>query len=33
VSQLLGILRGATPLTYTPQGKTFAKALRALAKA
>jgi flagellar biosynthesis/type III secretory pathway chaperone len=33
VSHLLGILRGATPLTYTPQGKTFAKALRALAKA
>ena len=33
VSQLLGILRGTTPLTYTPQGKTFAKALRALAKA
>jgi flagellar biosynthesis/type III secretory pathway chaperone len=33
VAQLLGILRGATPLTYTPQGKTFAKALRALAKA
>lgn len=33
VSQLLGILRGATPLTYSPQGKTFAKALRALAKA
>jgi sRNA-binding carbon storage regulator CsrA len=26
-------LRGASPLTYTPQGKTFAKALRALAKA
>ncbi len=33
VFQLLGVLRGATPLTYTPQGKTFAKALRALAKA
>jgi flagellar biosynthesis/type III secretory pathway chaperone len=33
IAQLLGILRGASPLTYTPQGKTFAKALRALAKA
>jgi flagellar biosynthesis/type III secretory pathway chaperone len=33
IAQLLGILRGTTPLTYTPQGKTFAKALRALAKA
>jgi flagellar biosynthesis/type III secretory pathway chaperone len=33
ISQLLGILRGTAPLTYTPQGKTFAKALRALAKA
>jgi flagellar biosynthesis/type III secretory pathway chaperone len=33
VQQLLGILRGSSPLTYTHQGKTFAKALRALAKA
>jgi flagellar biosynthesis/type III secretory pathway chaperone len=33
ISQLLGIVRGASPLTYTPQGKTFAKALRALARA
>lgn len=33
VRELLGIVRGASPLTYTPQGKTFAKALRALAKA
>jgi flagellar biosynthesis/type III secretory pathway chaperone len=33
ISQLIGIVRGASPLTYTPQGKTFAKALRALAKA
>lgn len=31
--QLLGIVRGATPLTYTAQGKTYARALRALAKA
>jgi flagellar biosynthesis/type III secretory pathway chaperone len=33
ITQLLGIVRGAAPLTYTPQGKTSAKALRALAKA
>ena len=33
IKMLLGIVRGAAPLTYTPQGKTFAKALRALAKA
>jgi flagellar biosynthesis/type III secretory pathway chaperone len=33
ITQLLGIVRGTVPLTYTPQGKTFAKALRALAKA
>jgi flagellar biosynthesis/type III secretory pathway chaperone len=33
IKQLIGIVRGATPLTYTAQGKTFAKALRALAKA
>jgi flagellar biosynthesis/type III secretory pathway chaperone len=33
IQMLLGIVRGAAPLTYTPQGKTFARALRALAKA
>ena len=33
IQQLLGIVRGTAPLTYTSQGKTFAKALRALAKA
>jgi len=33
VNQLLATVRGSAPLTYTPQGKTFAKALRALAKA
>ena len=33
IKQLIGIVRGVSPLTYTPQGKTFAKALRALAKA
>jgi flagellar biosynthesis/type III secretory pathway chaperone len=33
IKQLIGIVRGASPLTYTAQGKTFAKALRALAKA
>jgi flagellar biosynthesis/type III secretory pathway chaperone len=33
ITQLIGIVRGASPLTYTAQGKTFAKALRALAKA
>jgi flagellar biosynthesis/type III secretory pathway chaperone len=33
IKQLIGIVRGAAPLTYTAQGKTFAKALRALAKA
>jgi flagellar biosynthesis/type III secretory pathway chaperone len=33
IQQLIGIVRGASPLTYTAQGKTFAKALRALAKA
>jgi flagellar biosynthesis/type III secretory pathway chaperone len=33
IAQLIGIVRGTSPLTYTPQGKTFAKALRALAKA
>jgi flagellar biosynthesis/type III secretory pathway chaperone len=33
IKQLLGIVRGGSPVTYSPQGKTFAKALRALAKA
>ena len=33
LQQLLGIVRGAAPLTYTAQGKTFARAQRALAKA
>ncbi len=33
LEQLLGIVRGASPLTYTAQGKTFSRALRALAKA
>jgi flagellar biosynthesis/type III secretory pathway chaperone len=34
IKQLLGIVRGSnTPLTYSAQGKTFATALRALAKA
>src|SRR5579859_3873883 len=33
IKQLIGIIRGASPLTYTAQGKTFSKALRALAKA
>lgn len=33
IQTLLGIVRGAVPLTYTPQGRTFARALRALAKA
>lgn len=33
LQQLLGIVRGVSPLTYTAQGKTFARALRALAKA
>jgi flagellar biosynthesis protein FlgN len=31
--QLMDILRGSSPLTYSPQGKTFATALRALARA
>ena len=30
INQLIGIVRGGSPLTYTSQGKTFAKALRAL---
>jgi flagellar biosynthesis/type III secretory pathway chaperone len=33
IRQLLGIIRGASPLTYSPQGKALAKAQRALAKA
>ena len=33
VRQLMEILRGTTPVTYGPQGKTFARALRALARA
>ena len=33
IRQLLDIVRGGPPLTYGPQGKTFAKALRALARA
>jgi len=31
--QLLDIVRGDTPNTYGPQGKTVSKALRALAQA
>ncbi|MEA3150243.1 MAG: flagellar biosynthesis protein FlgN [Gammaproteobacteria bacterium] len=31
IHQLIDIVRGGTPVTYGPQGKTFAKALRALA--
>ena len=33
IRQLLDIVRGGAPLTYGPQGKPFAKALRALARA
>jgi flagellar biosynthesis/type III secretory pathway chaperone len=33
IKQLIGVVRGASPLTYTSQGKTFARAHRALAKA
>ena len=33
IRQLFDIVRGGAPTTYGPQGKTFAKALRALAKA
>lgn len=33
IKQLLGVVRGASPLTYTSQGKTLTRALRALAKA
>jgi len=33
VHQLIDIVRGGPSITYDPQGKTFAKALRALARA
>lgn len=33
IGQLLDIVRGGPAVTYGPQGKTFAKALRALAQA
>jgi flagellar biosynthesis/type III secretory pathway chaperone len=33
VHQLLGVVRGAVPITYSPQGRTFATAQRALARA
>ena len=33
IRQLLDIVRGGPAVTYDPQGKTFAKALRALARA
>lgn len=33
VRQLIDIVRGGPSITYDPQGKTFAKALRALARA
>jgi flagellar biosynthesis/type III secretory pathway chaperone len=33
VRQLMDIVRGGAPFVYGPQGKTFAKALRALARA
>lgn len=33
IRQLLDIVRGGAPVTYGPQGKTFARALRALARA
>jgi flagellar biosynthesis/type III secretory pathway chaperone len=33
IRQLIDIVRGGVPMTYGPQGKTFAKALRALARA
>ncbi len=33
IRQLLDIVRGGPPITYGPQGKTFARALRALARA
>jgi flagellar biosynthesis/type III secretory pathway chaperone len=33
IRQLIDIVRGGPAITYSPQGKTFAKALRALARA
>jgi flagellar biosynthesis/type III secretory pathway chaperone len=33
IKQLIDVVRGGSPATYTAQGKTFARALRALAKA
>jgi len=33
IRQLIGIVRGAPAITYDSHGKTFAKALRALARA
>jgi flagellar biosynthesis/type III secretory pathway chaperone len=33
IRQLLDIVRGGPSMTYDPQGKTLAKALRALARA
>lgn len=33
VRQLIDVVRGGAAVTYGPQGKTFAKALRALARA
>jgi flagellar biosynthesis/type III secretory pathway chaperone len=33
IRQLLDLVRGASPVTYGPHGKTFGKALRALARA
>jgi flagellar biosynthesis/type III secretory pathway chaperone len=33
IRQLIDIVRGGPSITYGPQGKTFAKALRALARA
>ena len=33
IQQLFDIVRGGPPMTYGPQGKTFARALRALAQA
>jgi len=33
VSQLIDVVRGGAPVTYGPGGKTFSRALRALARA
>ncbi|HWJ34490.1 MAG TPA: flagellar protein FlgN [Steroidobacteraceae bacterium] len=33
IRQLFDIVRGGAPVTYGPQGKTFARSLRALARA